>query len=404
MQLDMTKGNPLKNILIFTLPLLIGNLFQQFYNMADTLIVGRFVGENALAAVGSTGTIMFLILGFSIGISTGFTVLTAQAFGAHDIAHVRQTVANALILSGIVIIITTVISNVFMHPILHLMNTPENIYDDAYTYINIIATGLAASVLYNLSSAILRAVGNSIIPLVSLVFSACLNVVLDLVFIAKFKMGVAGAARATVISQGLSAVLCFIYIFVKLHEIWPKKENIRLDLRDAQKQLSVGIPMSLQFAITASGTMIMQSAINLFGSKAVAAITAASKLHNIITQGMVSAGQTMTTYCAQNYGVGDSKRIKEGVNSAFRALVIYSLVAAAIGLLLLTPSLHLFFTDDGTEFSELLPLAKTYMYACVIFYIPLSMIFLFRNAMEGCGYGFLPMIGGVVELLSRAAA
>ena len=345
---------------------------------------------------------MFLILGFSIGISTGFTVLTAQSFGAHDTPHVRQTVANALILSLIVIVLTTVLSVAFMHPILHLMNTPENIYDDAYSYISIIAMGLAASVLYNLSSAILRAVGNSFIPLVSLVFSACLNVVLDLLFIAKFKMGVAGAARATVISQGISAVLCFIYIFVKIHEIWPRRENLHLDFDDAKKQLSVGIPMSLQFAITASGTMIMQAAINLFGSKAVAAITAASKVHNIFTQGMVSAGQTMATYCAQNYGIGDSERIKKGVRSAFQALVIYSVVVAILGLLFLTPALRLFFSDDGTEFETLLPLARTYMTACVIFYIPLSMIFLFRNSMEGCGYGFLPMIGGVVELLSRA--
>ena len=224
MEKDMTKGSPLPVILQFTLPLIIGNIFQQLYNMADTIIVGRYVGADALAAVGSTGTIMFLVLGFAQGITAGFTVLTSQRFGAKDTRGVKRSVANGILLALLFTVVLTFFSMISMRPLLHLMNTPENIFQDAYTYIMIICGGLIATIFYNLLSSYLRAVGNSQTPLMFLIFSAVLNVLLDLLLIIRFKMGVAGAGYATVFSQGISAVLC-LFIFIAPCRICGRKNT-----------------------------------------------------------------------------------------------------------------------------------------------------------------------------------
>lgn len=403
MEQDMTQGKPLSIILKFTLPLLIGNIFQQLYNMADTIIVGRFVGANALAAVGSTGTVMFLMIGFAQGITAGFTVLTSQRYGAKDEKAVRASVANGILLSVLVTIVMTAVSLTVMKRLLVLMNTPEDIFADAYTYIMLICGGIVTCIFYNLLSAFLRAIGNSKVPLFFLVFSACLNVVLDLVLIICFHLGVAGAAIATNVSQGVSAVLCIIYIYKNVPVLCPERSQWHLSAQDTKYQMGMGIPMALQFAITASGTMVMQAAINLFGSVAVAAFTAASKVQNLVTQGMMAMGQTMASYGGQNYGKGDYHRLEKGVRSAMIVSTIYSLFAAAAVCLFLRPMLSLFFSGD-VDMASMMPWAKTYIYMCAVFYIPLSMIFIFRNIMQGCGYSFLPMMGGVVELFARLIA
>lgn len=400
MELDMTKGRPLPVILKFTLPLIIGNIFQQLYNMADTIIVGRYVGAGALAAVGSTGTIMFLITGFAQGITAGFTILTSQKYGAGDEKGVKRSVANGILLSFFVILLLTSASLFSMKSLLRLMNTPDDIFVDAYTYIMVISAGLAANVFYNLFSSYLRAVGNSQVPLFFLVFSACLNVGLDLIFIIGFHMGVSGAAWATNLAQGVSAALCLIYILIKVPVLTPMREQWKLKWKESRYQLAMGIPMAFQFAITASGTMIMQSAINLFGSEAVAAYTAAGKLQNLVMQGMVAMGQTMATYGGQNFGKGDVLRIRAGVRAALFAEFIYSAAAGAFVCVILEPSLKLFFAGD-VDSAVMLPWAKTYIYMCAMFFLPLCTIFIFRNIMQGCGYGFLPMMGGVSELAAR---
>lgn len=400
METDMTKGNPLSVILKFTFPLFLGNIFQQLYNMVDTIVVGRFVGPDALAAVGSTGTIMFLVIGFSQGMSTGFTVLTSQRFGAGDAKGAKHSVANGTILSAFVIAIMTAVSLFFMKPLLRLMNTPENIFQDAHTYISIICIGIVANVFYNLFSSFLRAVGNSRIPLLFLAFSSGLNLVLNLLFVIVFQMGVSGSAWATNVSQGISAVLCILYIYKKVPALAPDRDQWTLSKWDTRHQLSVGIPMALQFGITASGTMIMQSAINLFGSTAVAAYTAANKFQNLAVQGMIATGQTMATYSGQNYGKGDIKRIRLGVRLALGTGVVYSLICSAAVCLALPFALKLFFSGE-VDLATMMPWAKTYIYLCAAFYIPLGTIFIFRNTMQGCGYGFLPMLGGVTELTAR---
>lgn len=400
MQLDMTKGKPLPVILRFTIPLVIGNVFQQLYNMADTIIVGRFVGAGALAAVGSTGTIMFLLTGFSQGITAGFTILTSQRYGAGNDDGVRRSVANGILLAVLVALFLSGASLLVMKPLLGLMNTPADIFADAYIYIMVISVGLAANIFYNLFSAFLRSVGNSQVPLFFLVFSAILNVGLDLLFIVNLGMGVAGAAWATNLAQGVSAVLCLAYILAKVPVLRPAKGQWRLGRSDSRYQLIMGIPMAFQFAITASGIMIMQAAINLFGSSVVAAYTAACKLQNLFTQGMVAMGQTMATYSGQNFGKGDAARIRAGVRAALLAEALYSVAAGILVCVLLEPSIGLFFSGD-VDVSSMLPWAEIYTHLCVIFFIPLSVIFIFRNVMQGCGYGFLPMMGGVSELIAR---
>lgn len=313
MENNMTKGSPGKLIVRFTMPVFIGNVFQQFYNMVDAVVVGKFVGTKALAGVGATGTINFLIIGFLIGLTAGFTVLTAQKFGAGDMNAMRKTVASAAILSLIVSVVMTAASVIFMKDLLRLLNTPEDIFDYAYEYIVIICAGIFAQVLYNLLSSILRALGNSRTPLYFLILAALLNVVLDLVFIICFGMGPAGAAYATVISQGVSGAACLIYIWKAVPHLHLHKEDWKVEGDLLRTQMRIGFPMALQYSITAIGTMMVQSALNLLGSISVAAFTAASKIEQIVTQAYVALGTAMATYCAQNMGAGDIKKNPAGI-------------------------------------------------------------------------------------------
>ncbi len=400
MQLNMTRGNPLSIILKFALPLFVGNVFQQIYNTVDSMIVGRFVGENALAAVGSTGTIMFMIIGLSNGMSTGFTVLTSQKFGEGNDTDTRGSVGNGMFLSALVVAVMTALSLTFMPNILRVMNTPEEIFDDAYSYVSIICAGIVTTVAYNFFSSCLRAIGNSRVPLYTLIASACLNVILDLFFIRVLHMGVAGAAWATVIAQGVSALLCMIYIGAKEPLLRPALRQLKPNRDFTKHQLSVGIPMALQFGITGSGTVIMQAAVNLFGPTAVAAYSASGKISSMLVQGPTTIGQAMATYAGQNYGARKPDRIRKGVGYAVKINVVYAIVAGIVAYFGLPLFLRLFFNDQA-DMEAILSYGKQYILVCASFYVPLSVIFTFRNTMQGCGYGFLPMMGGVVELFAR---
>ena len=400
MEMDMTKGSPLKVLLRFMLPVVLGNLFQQFYNMADTVIVGRFVGTGALAAVGSTGTVMFLILGVAMGLSSGFSILTSQSYGAGDLKKVRQSVANGMLLGVVICLSLTLIGMLIITPVLRLMNTPSDIFADAHTYLMIIFMGLTGSFFYNMAASFLRAIGNSRVPLYFLIFSAGFNIVLDLVMVLVFHLGVAGAALATVISQVTVAVLCFIYIFRSVKVLCPQKGEWRLTRAETVHQLRLGVPMALQFAITSSGTMVMQTAVNLFGSTAVASYTASGKMMNVLTQGFAALGPTMAAYSGQNYGRGDWDRLRQGIRAAIMIDVVYGLAAGIITPILLKPAMHLFFAG-GTDIAEMLVWGRKYLYFCAAFFIPLGCIFIFRNSMQGCGYALFPTMGGVVEFVCR---
>ena len=399
MELDMTKGRPASLIAKFIIPIIIGNIFQQLYSMVDTIIVGRYVGVDALAAVGATGSISFLILGFAQGLTTGFTVLTAQRFGANDREGMRKSIGSAVILSVIVTVVITAVSLLGMDWLLTVMNTPEDIFDMSKQYIMIICAGICCSVLYNLQASILRAIGNSVVPLVLLLISSVVNIVLDYVFIVYGHMGVAGAAYATNISQALSGVLCLIYIIHSVPSLHVEKRHFKLDSKCVKNQLGVGLPMALQYSITAIGTILVQSALNLLGSTVVASYSVSSKVEQLVTQPFSAMGVTMATYAAQNRGINDLNRIKSGVKVANIMSAVYAVIIYGVVYKILPYTIRLFVTED---IDMVLGYAKTYIIICGAFFIPLGMIFIYRNTLQGCGFGFLPMMGGVVELVCRA--
>lgn len=398
MEKDLTKGNPAKIILGFTMPIFIGNVFQQLYSMVDAMIVGKFVGIQALAAVGETGTITFLILGFLMGMTVGFTVLTSQRFGAGDMGGMRKTVGSAAFLSLIAALLMTAVSVLGMKPLMLLMHTPDDIFDDAYTYIIIICAGIFAQVLYNLLSCILRAVGNSKTPLFFLILSAFLNIILDLLFIVVFKIGVAGAALATVISQGLSGVLCLIYIVKKVPLLHLEKSDWRPNAHLALIQIGIGLPMALQYSITAIGSMMMQASLNLLGSIAVAAFTTANKIEQIVTQAYVAIGTTMATYCAQNTGAQDIPRVRQGFRAATKIGFVYSVIAAALITTVGKYMTYLFVSEDVPA---IIGDVDIYLKCVAAFFWPLTIVNVYRNGIQGMGFGFLPMLAGVAELIGR---
>ena len=397
-QHDMTSGSPMKMILSFTFPIFIGNVFQQFYNMADAVIVGKFVGTQALAAVGSTGTIMFLIYGFVVGMTAGFTVLTAQKFGAGDMKAMRQTVAGASILSLIVGVILTAVFMILMKPWLMAMNTPEDIFADAYAYIMIVSAGILAQMLYNLLASVLRALGNSKVPLYFLILSALLNIVLDLVLIIVFHMGAAGAAVATVVSQGVSGLLCLVYIVKCVPVLRMSRDDWRPSGHLLKTQMRIGIPMALQYSITAIGTMMVQSSLNILGSTLVAAYTAAGKIEQVVSQAYVALGTTLATYSAQNIGAGDVPRIRRGFRATTWIGVIYSFAAAALVMTVGKYMTYLFVSEDVELIMDSVDL---YLKCAGSLFIPLAIVNIYRNGIQGLGYGLLPMMAGVAELVGR---
>lgn len=398
MMMDMTKGKPWKLILLFSIPLLIGNIFQQLYSMVDTIIVGRFVSVEALAAVGSTGAMSFLIIGFVIGITSGFSVITAQRFGANDEDGVRRSVATSIVLCIIFTILLTIIAMVGAKPMLDMMNTPANIMEDALTYILIIYAGVGATMYYNMISGILRALGDSKTPLYFLVLSSIINVVLDLLFIIQFHMGAAGAAYATVISQLVAAVLCTFYTKKRYPILALKKADFQLDWTFTCSHLNIGLPMAFQFSVTAVGIMILQAALNIFGSTVIAAYTAASKVEMLVTQPFATLGVTMATFCGQNRGANDWQRIRQGMRSCVWMGLASCLLASAINIL----GGHAFTTLFVSEGSvEVYAYAQEYLTTIAIFYPMLCLLYIYRNALQGMGESFVPMMGGVAEFLAR---
>lgn len=395
---DMTTGSPVKLILFFSIPLLIGNIFQQFYSMVDTIIVGKFLGVKALAAVGSTSSMSFLILGFILGLCSGFSVLISQRFGANDNEGLKEAIASSIILSIAMAIIITIISIFTAKPLLRLMNTPKDIINDSYSYIVIIYAGTFAAFFYNMISSILRSIGDSKTPLYFLIVSSILNIVLDLVFIINFKIGVAGAAYATVISQGVAGLLCLIYTAKKYPILKLEKKHFITGTKHFVTHLKIGLPMALQFSITAIGVIILQSAINSFGSNVVAAHTSASKVEQLVMQPSITFGVTMATYCAQNLGAGNIERIKEGVKKCTMINIIIGLISGFILILFGEFFIKMFISNSD---NSVIDTAKLYLTTVSIFFIPLSLIFIYRNALQGMGYTFIPMMAGFYELLAR---
>lgn len=396
---NMTSGKPIKQIVLFSIPLLIGNIFQQLYSMVDTIIVGRTISLSALAAVGATGAISFLVIGFVQGVTSGFTVITAQYYGAGDTEGVKRSVAVSLLLSVAVTIVVTIVAVFTTMPLLKVMNTPSNIIQDAYNYIIVIYYGIWAAVFYNLISGIVRAIGDSRTPLYFLIFASVLNIGLDFLFILVFKMGVAGAGWATVISQAAAGVLCLIFALWKYEILRVKLRHFKFKASFAWKHLVVGLPMALQFSITAVGVMIIQAVLNKFGSNMVGAYTAASKIDMIATQPLVAIGAALATYTAQNYGAGNFDRIKKGMRAGVLLTVLFSIIGLVFIVALKTPLLKLFV---GADFVTIQKDANLYLYINAGCYLLLGFVFLYRSTLQGMGSSVITMLAGVSELVMRA--
>lgn len=396
---SMTQGSPAKLVLLFTLPLLAGNLFQQFYNMMDTLIVGRAINVSALAAVGCTGSIMFLIIGFVQGLTTGLSIVTAQRFGAGDADGVRRSFAACIVICVAVTAVLTGISVPFARPILEFMRTPADIIDQAYAYIVVIYMGTGAAMLFNLLSNIIRALGDSRTPLYFLIIASILNVALDLAFILWLHMGVAGAAWATVIAQLVSGLLCVFYIMKRFPALHLRRADFRLTGTELARHAGISLPMGFQASIIGIGVIILQFVLNGLGSLSVAAFTAAQKIEQIFCAPLSSFGMTMATYAAQNYGAGRVDRIKQGVRSCAYMSVGYSLVVLAANVLL-GGLLASVFVGKGA--AEVVSMAARYLRITGLFYPTLSLLYIYRYTLQGLGQGVVPTIAGVMELVMRA--
>ena len=397
---DMTQGSPLKLILGFAIPMAIGNIFQQLYSMADTIIVGKFVGVDALAAVGSTGSLNFLILGFVLGICSGFTIPISQCFGADDMKGMRRCVANSIYLCVAITGLLTIITLLFTRQFLQWMHTPEDIFQGAYDYIIVIFGGMFAMMLYNLLSGFLRALGDSRTPLFFLIVSSIVNIILDLVFILMFHTGVAGAAWATVISQIVSGVLCLVYIIKRFPVLHLDKDDMTVDTKIMVRLARNGIPMALQFSITAVGSIVIQTAVNTLGSAVVAAITAAGKVQNLVTQPMDSLGATAATYCGQNLGAQKVDRIHQGFRKFVMVSTIYAIFCMVV-VMVFGSTISLLFVDKSE--TAILGLIRQYLIWNGAFFIPLALIFIFRNGLQGMGFGISAMLAGICEMVARSA-
>ena len=396
---DMTVGSPVKLIIQFMIPMCLGNIFQQFYNIADSIIAGQFIGVNALAAIGSTGSLMFFVTGWLNGLTSGFAILVSQLFGAKKYDEMRHYVAMSIYLTVAVTIAMTVGFEIANAPILRMMNTPDEVIGDVVKYMAIIYAGLAVTAAYNALSSFLRALGDSKSPLYFLIISALLNIVLDIVFIVCFGMGVEGCAYATVIAQGISALLCLVYIKKKMPLLHLEKKNFAVSVNSFKRLLALGIPMGLQFSITAIGTIIVQGAVNVYGAVHMAGFSAAGKLQNIVTTIFVAFGATAATFVGQNRGAGKMDRVKAGVKSTQLMILGWSVISMVMVFFFGRYLTCIFVSPSETE---VLDVSVTYFRTVFWAYPFLGSIFLYRNALQGMGYGLVPMLGGIFELVARA--
>ena len=396
---DLTIGPPTRLILGFSLPLLLGMLFQQVYSLMDTIIVGKFLNVSALAAVGSTGSICFLIIGFCQGVCAGFSLPIAQRFGAKDEKALKKFVGNSAIVSAIIAIIMTALTILLCKNILTWMNTPRDIYDLAYQYLIVIFAGIPATILYNLLSGYLRSLGNSVIPVIFLIISAVLNIGLDLLFILTFHMGVFGAAFATVLSQAISGVLCLIYIMKKITLLHITRDDLQLSRQYVKNLIIMGFPMGFQYSITAIGSVILQTAVNSLGSTAVASMTAASKISMFVVCRFDALGSTMATYSGQNVGAGKFDRVKKGLVSAS---LLGSIYAVAIFVVLFFSCNYLIYMFVSPDETEVIRQAHQFLLYNAAFYVPLVFVNTVRFAIQGMGFSGFAMFAGVAEMIARS--
>ena len=403
---DLTTGNPMKLLLGFATPMILGLLFQQFYSLVDTMIVGKYLGKEALAGVGSTGPLNFIVLGFCIGICNGFAVIVAQHFGAKNEVELRRAVANSIWLAIIISVIMTILTCIFCKPILNLMNTPDSIYDYASTYIFIIFAGIPCMIIYNMSAAIIRALGDSKSPIIFLGIAAVINLGLDILFISSLGMNVEGAAYATVLAQGISGICCIIYIKKRFYILTMQKGEMKPDRHIMGKLLGIGLPMGLQYSITGIGSVILQASVNGLGDVSVAAMTTALKVHILLSCPLDGLGQSMAPYAGQNVGANKLDRVGQGLRDALIISVCICVILLITVLLFGGHAATIFLDKDklADEAPVIIRLSKQYLVTVTAFDFLVAIVNTVRFTIQGMGFSNFAMIAGVMEMAARTIA
>lgn len=398
MLVNMTEGKPLKLILPFMIPLLIGNIFQQLYNIADIIIVGRTIGVEALAAVGAISPLFMMEIVLTIGLSNGFTVVTGQRYGAKDMHGMRRSIATCIFLSGIFVVLIMALMHIIIDDVLVLMNIPPALAADAKSYIMIITDGLLAMMAYNLLSGIMRSLGDSKTPLYFLIVSSIVNIALALAFILWLGWGVPGSAIALVIAQAISALLCIVYIYRRFPQLHIKSSDFQLTFSELWQHLRMGLPMAVQFSILGLGIIFLQAVCNNFGADVIAGFTTAIRVEQLALQPMISFGIAMAVFTAQNFGARRFDRIRQAVKSCSVLAFAFSILAAVL-LFMFGREVIGIFLDNPHE--SVLEAARLYIVYTVPCYFFLSQIFIFRNAVQGMGIAMIPMFSGVIEFIIR---
>ena len=394
--INMTTGSPVKHILIFSVPLLLGNIFQQFYNLADSIIVGKFINADALAAIGVTSSITFLFFAICNGFASGGGILVSQSFGRGDTKEVKNYIANTGYIMIILPFVVGVLAFFLANPILKILDTPEDIFEDALLYIRLMCIGLLFVSVYNYVSSILRALGNSKTPLYFLIFSCVLNVLLDLLFVCVFKQGVFGAGIATLISQLASVILCLFYAF-------RFNEYFRFSTKDLQfnrtvfiQTIKLGVPLSLQFSLIAISCMALQRVVNAYGAVAVAAFTATSRIEQIIHQPYQTLSAALSTFCGQNYGANKNDRVLNGYRKTVLMMLIFTIVMVPL-IQIFAEEISAIFVDEV----EVINMSAKALRITSYFYVFLGMIYVVRGILNGLGDAFFALFNGIVEVIGR---
>lgn len=401
MATPLTTGRPWRVILAFSIPLLLGNIVQQLYQFADAVVVGRYLGVNALAAVGATGALLFLLLGFAWGMTSGFAIPTAQAFGAGDARAVRRSVAAGALLTAVVSLIISVAGPLTAEPILVLLQTPPELLAEATIFTQISFLGGAATMFFNFLAAIIRAIGDSRTPLVFLTLACALNVGLVIVMVGPLGWGVGGAAMATVIAQAISVVLCIDYVRRRVPDLRVQRDDWRVTRAELAEHLRLGLPMGFQASIIAIGTLTVQVALNTLGTDAVAAYTTAARVDGLASALLASLGLAVSMYTAQNIGARRPDRIRRGITQAVWMAIIASLVLGAVVIAFGVPLVRLF-VGDGSE--EVVEMAHLMLIVNGTTYSILGVLFVVRGALQGLGQALIPTITGMIELVMRVVA
>ena len=398
---DMTSGSPAKLIFGFAIPMFLGLLFQQFYSMVDTLIVGKFLGVNPLAGVGSTTSLNFMVLGFCMGVCNGFAIPVAQMFGAREEGRLRRYVTNGAWLCIVFSVVMTLVVVAVCRPVLVLMQTPEEIFEYAYVYIVIVFWGIPCTFLYNILAAIIRSLGDSKTPVVFLAVSSGINIVLDLVFVLAFDMGVEGPAIATVLAQGISGIVCLWYMYRKFPVLHASREEWRPELSYMGKLCYIGVPMGLQYSVTAIGTLVLQAAVNGLGAAVVAGVTAGQKINAFIQCPLEALGQTMAPYAGQNMGAEKYDRIGKGLKSAVGMGFVVSVLCFVLAIFFGKQLTTLFV--DASE-TTIISYSYQFLLYCTGGYCLLTLVNTVRFTIHGMGFSVFAILSGIMEMIARILA